>query len=44
MGVESVTEVGRRGRLKWFMRLERKSGGDWVSACRNVGVVEEKSI
>ena len=43
MGVESVAEVGRRGRLRWFRQLERKSGGDWVSACRNVGVVEEKS-
>ena len=26
----------RHGRLRWFGHVERKSGDDWVSACRNV--------
>ena len=29
-------EVVRRCRLRWFGHVERKSGDDWVSACRNV--------
>ena len=28
----------RRGRLRWFEHMERKSGDDWVSAYRNVVV------
>ena len=28
----------RRGRLRWFVHLERRSVGDWVSACRKVEV------
>ena len=32
-GVQSVDEVVRRGRLRWFGHVERKSGDDWVSAC-----------
>ena len=32
------TEVVRRGRLRWFGHVERKSEDDWVSACRNVVV------
>ena len=38
LGVQSVAEVVRRGRLRWFGRVERKSGDNWVSACRNVVV------
>ena len=38
LGVQSVDEVVRRGRLRWFGHVERKSGDDWVSACRNVVV------
>ena len=38
LGVESVAEVVRRGRLRWFGHVERKSDDDWVSACRNVVV------
>ena len=32
LGVQSVDEVVRRGRLKWFGHVECKSGDDWVSA------------
>ena len=38
LGVQSIDEVMRRGRLRWFRHVERKSGDDWVSACRNVVV------
>ena len=31
----------RCGRLRWFGYLECKSGNDWVSACRNMEVVEK---
>ena len=44
LGVQSVSEVVRRGRLRWFGHVERKSGDDWVSACRYVEVVGEKSV
>ena len=33
LGIQSVTEVVRRGRLRWFGHVERKSGDDWVSTC-----------
>ena len=42
LGIQSVAEVVRQGRLRWFRHLERKSREDWVSACRNVEVVGEK--
>ena len=32
------TMVVRCGRLRWFGHVERKSGDDWVLACRNVEV------
>ena len=38
LGVQSVDKVVRRSRLRWFGHVERKSGDDWVSACRNVVV------
>ena len=38
LGVQSVDEVVRRGRWRWFGHVERKSGDDWASASRNVVV------
>ena len=37
LGVQSVDEMVRRGKLRCFEHVERKSGDDWVS-CRNVVV------
>ena len=34
LGIESVLDVVRRGRLRWFGHLERMNTEDWVSACR----------
>ena len=31
LGVQSVAEVVRRGRLRWFGHLERRSGDQWRS-------------
>ena len=39
LGVQSVAEMVRRGRLRLFGHVELKSGDDWVSAYRNVEVV-----
>ena len=38
LGVQSMAEVVRRGRLRWFGHVERKNRDDWVSACINVVV------
>ena len=37
LGIEAISEVVRRGRLRWYGHLERKGGDDWVSACRDWG-------
>ena len=34
----------RHGRLRWFGYVERKSGDDWVSACRNVVVAGVRCV
>ena len=36
LGVQSVADVVRCGRLRWFGHLECKSVNDWMSVCRNV--------
>ena len=36
--IQSVDEVVRQGRLRWFGHMEHKSEDDWVLACRNVVV------
>ena len=38
LGVESVFEVVRRRRLRWFGHVERKNRDAWVSACRYIQV------
>ena len=44
LGVQSVDEVVRRGRLRWFGHVERKSKDDWVSACRHVVVAGVRGV
>ena len=36
LGVQSVADVVRCGRLMWFGQLDCKGVDDWVIACRNV--------
>ena len=38
VGLVDVTEVVRRGRLRWFGHVERRGVGDWVSGCRSMEV------
>ena len=38
MGIESVADVMRKCRLRWFGHLERMSADNWVSACREIKV------
>ena len=38
LGIESVAEVVRRSRLRWFGHLERMSTDNWVSACREINI------
>src|SRR6478609_1613655 len=36
LGICSVTNFVRRGRLGWFGHVERKSDDDWVKSCRSL--------
>ena len=38
LGINHVVDVVRRGRLRWFGHLERKSVDGWVSSCRRLVV------
>ena len=38
LSVEGVGDMVRRGRLRWFWHVERKSADDWVSKCRQLEV------
>jgi len=38
LGIECVTEVVSRGRLRWFGHLERMDGEEWVTSCRKIEV------
>jgi len=38
LGFEDVVDVVRRGRLRWFGLVERKSPDDWVKMCRDLVV------
>ncbi len=42
LNAEEVSDVVRRGRLRWFGHLECKSESDWVSACRFLEVDGDK--
>ena len=39
LGIVSVMDVVRKGRLAWFGHLKRKDASDCVSDCRNMEVV-----
>ena len=36
LGIQSVADVVRLDRLRWFEHLEFRSVDDWVLACKNV--------
>src|SRR5271165_3711065 len=38
LGIDSVSDMVRRSRLRGFGHVERKSAEDWVSACRELVV------
>ena len=38
LDIEGISEVVRRGRLRWYGHVERKDPTDWVSACRGLVV------
>ena len=42
LGIQSVANVVRCGRLRWFGHLEHKTEDDWVAICRNVEGAGEK--
>jgi len=42
LGICSVTNFVRRGRLGWFGHVERKSDNDWVKSCRSLKVSGER--
>ena len=44
LGIECVSDVVRRGRLRWFRHVERKENDDWVSACRELQVEGTRPI
>jgi len=38
LGVESVYDIVRRGRLRWFGHVEMKPNEDWVKRCQSLEV------
>ena len=38
--IEDIADVARKSRLRLFGHLEKKGARDWVSACRNMAIVE----
>ena len=43
LGILSVSDRVRQGRLRWFGHVERRDADDWLSACRRLEVSGEKS-
>jgi hypothetical protein len=39
VGVETIRDVCRKNRLRWFGHLERKGDDDWVKRCTSLEVV-----
>jgi len=35
LGIECITDVIRRNRLRWFGHAQRKDRDDWIGACRS---------
>jgi hypothetical protein len=44
MGIVCICERMRRCRLSWFGHVERKSGDDWVSKCRDLVVEGARGV
>jgi len=40
LGIECITDVARRSRMRWFGHVERMDSDDSVSACRSFEVSE----
>ena len=38
LDIQSVADVVRCGRLRWFVHMEHYNVDDWVSACKSVEV------
>src|SRR5206468_2709863 len=38
LGIESIQDVVKQGRLRWYGHVERKSDEDWVKKCLILGV------
>jgi hypothetical protein len=41
-GVEPISDVCRRNRLRWFRYVERKGDDDWVKRCTRLEVVGKR--
>ena len=42
LGIMSVSDLVRQGKLRWFAHVTRKDADDCVSACRNMAVLGER--
>ena len=42
LGIVSVSDMMRQGRLRWFGHIEHKDVDDWVSTHRNMAVSGER--
>jgi hypothetical protein len=42
LGIDSVTDIIRTGRLRWFGHVERKEDNDWVKACQRLEITGKR--
>ena len=42
LGIDSVSDVLRRNRSRWFGHVEKKNDDDWVKACQRLEVSGER--